>query len=39
VQRGGSWYRGATDLRAGHRERHPAGRRGPGVGFRCVYEE
>ena len=39
VQRGGSWYRGVTDLRAGHRERHPAGRRGPGVGFRCVYEE
>ena len=39
IQRGGSWYRGATDLRAGHRERHPAGRRGPGVGFRCAYKE
>ena len=39
IQRGGSWYRSATDLRAGHRERHPAGRRGPGVGFRCAYKE
>ena len=36
VLRGGSMFRRALDQRAGHRDRQPPGRRGPGLGFRCV---